>query len=265
MSVTLPESKLIEYVVDGRNRRIGKKVNGTLVQGFLYESQLRPAAELDGAGNVVSRFIYGTKINVPEYMIKNGIKYRIVTDYLGSVRMVVNTSTGEVVQRMDYDEFGRVLFDSNPGFQPFGYAGGLYDFETGLVRFGARDYDAESGRWLSKDPIGFNGGDGNLFRYVNNNPICYFDPTGRFSSVGVAGTLILGAGAVTGNVPVMVAGGVLLMIDVVTSFTGAEKMGKEVAEKWKDLKKEQIGEEMFEEIYGSEKKDTSSNGCDTTK
>ena len=57
MSVTLPDGTLIEYVIDGRNRRIGKKVNGVLVQGFLYSDQLNPVAELDGSGNVVSRFI----------------------------------------------------------------------------------------------------------------------------------------------------------------------------------------------------------------
>ena len=37
------------------------------------------------------------------------------------------------------------LRDTNPGFQPFGFAGGMYDAATGLVRFGARDYDAETG------------------------------------------------------------------------------------------------------------------------
>ena len=47
------------------------------------------------------------------------------------------------MQRLDYDAFGQVLLDTNPGFQPFGFAGGLYDEQTKLVRFGARDYDGE--------------------------------------------------------------------------------------------------------------------------
>ncbi|MBD3346555.1 MAG: hypothetical protein GF401_15985 [Chitinivibrionales bacterium] len=64
-SVTLPDGKLIEYVIDGRNRRIGKKVNGVMVKGWIYEDQLRPAAELDGMGNITARYVYGTKISVP--------------------------------------------------------------------------------------------------------------------------------------------------------------------------------------------------------
>ncbi len=76
-AVALPNGTNIEYVIDGQNRRIGKKANGTLVQGFLYGSQLRPVAELDGSGAVVARFVYGTKLNVPEYMIKAGVTYRL--------------------------------------------------------------------------------------------------------------------------------------------------------------------------------------------
>lgn len=181
-SVTLPDGKQIEYVIDGRNRRIGKKVKGTLTQGFLYQGSLRPVAELDNNGNIVSRFIYANRINVPDYMMKIGVTYRIITDRLGNPRLVIDVATGTVAQRMDYDEFGQVLSDTNPGFQPFGFAGGIYDRDTKLVRFGARDYDAETGRWTDKDPIGFNGGYTNLYAYAGNDPINLYDPTGLLSS-----------------------------------------------------------------------------------
>jgi RHS repeat-associated protein len=177
-AVTLPNGTQIEYVIDGRHRRVGKKVNGALVQGFLYNGGLTPVAELDGSGNVTARFIYGTRSSVPDYLIKGGITYRIITDHLGSPRLVIDTSTGHIVQRLAYDTFGRVTFDDNPGFQPFGFAGGLYDPDTKLTRFGARDYDAETGRWTAKDPILFSGGDTNLYGYVLNDPVNWLDPWG---------------------------------------------------------------------------------------
>jgi RHS repeat-associated protein len=176
--VILPNGTVIDYLADAGNRRIGKKVNGTLVQGFLWQDQLKPIAELDGQGNVVSRFVYATRVNVPDYMIKGGVIYRIVTDHLGSPRLVIKADDGTVVQSMDYDEFGNVIGDSNPGFQPFGFAGGLYDRDTGLVRFGVRDYDAYTGRWTAKDPIGFIGSDTNLYGYSLNDPLNINDAHG---------------------------------------------------------------------------------------
>lgn len=156
------------------------------MQGFLYENQLEPVAELDGSGNLVSRFVYcgcGAG-NIPQYMLKNGVTYRIISDHLGSPRLVIDTATGAVIQRMDYDEFGNVILDTNPGFQPFGFAGGIYDRDTGLTRFGARDYDPETGRWRVKDPIGFSGGDLNLYGYVLNDPVNGVDPSGQILSLG---------------------------------------------------------------------------------
>lgn len=181
--VKQPGALDIQYIVDGNNRRIGKKTNGTLVQGFLYQDSLRPVAELDGSGRVVTRFVYATRTNVPDYMVKDGKTYRIVADKLGSPRLVVDTSTGQVVERLDFDVWGSVTTDSNPGFQPFGFAGGLYDRDTGLIHFGARDYNPETGRWTAKDPIGFKGGDTNIYAYVANNPLGSIDPYGLSSLI----------------------------------------------------------------------------------
>ncbi len=178
MSVELPDSTRINYVVDGLHRRIGKKVNGVLVLGFLYKDQINPIAELDGSGNVIARFIYASRLNVPDYMVSASGNYRIISDHLGSPRIVINTDTGAIVQRMDYDEFGNVVMDTNPGFQPFGFAGGIYDQDTNLVRFGARDYAPEVGRWTTKDPILFGGGQANLYAYTHNDPINFVDPFG---------------------------------------------------------------------------------------
>ncbi|MEW4368202.1 RHS repeat domain-containing protein, partial [Aliikangiella maris] len=162
----------------GSDRRIGKKVNGTLVQGFLYADQLNPIAELDSNNNVISRFVYGSKINVPDYFIKGTKTYRIISNYLGSPLLVVDIANGDVVQQMDYDEFGNVILDTNPGFQPFGFAGGIYDRDTGLTRFGARDYEPQAGRWTSKDPIRFAGGDSNIYGYAFSDPVNFVDLRG---------------------------------------------------------------------------------------
>ncbi|WP_448550555.1 hypothetical protein, partial [Thalassotalea fusca] len=70
LKVTLPGETVVDYIIDAQDRRVGKKVNGTLVQGFLYGGQLQPVAELDSNNAIISQFIYATKTNVPDYMLK---------------------------------------------------------------------------------------------------------------------------------------------------------------------------------------------------
>jgi RHS repeat-associated protein len=196
LAVHFPDGTQIEYIIDGENRRIGKKINGTIVRRWLYEDQLRPIAELDETGTLRAQFIYASKAHIPDYLIKDGIPYRILSDHLGSPRLVVKVSDGAIVQRTDYDEFGNIVAESgDPGLHPFGFAGGLYDRDTKLTHFGARDYDAETGRWTAKDPLGFWAGDPNLYEYVRNSPINFIDINGlitvaeRLSETNIQGIL----------------------------------------------------------------------------
>jgi RHS repeat-associated protein len=117
---------------------------------------------------------------------------------------------------MDYDSFGNIINDTNPLFEiPFGFAGGLHDQDTGLVRFGFRDYDADVGRWTAKDPIGFAGGDTDLFGYCLNDPINYVDPSGLFrepNTDNIGPITALGAGATIATTGATVVGyGVAMM------------------------------------------------------
>jgi RHS repeat-associated protein len=93
------------------------------------------------------------------------------------VKHVVDVSSGAAAQRLDYDEWGQVVADSSPGFQPFGFAGGVYDADTALTHFGYRDYDARYGVWTSKDPIRLEGGLGE-YVYAENGPVEYMDTAG---------------------------------------------------------------------------------------
>ena len=90
------------------------------------------------------------------------------------------------------------LWPGDPGHQPcplFGFAGGIYDPDTALVRFGARDYDPQIGRWTTKDPIKFDGGDTNLYRYVLSDPVNLVDLNGEIPIViGAIGGFAGGVG-----------------------------------------------------------------------
>jgi len=94
-----------------------------------------------------------------------------------------------------YDTFGNILHDTNINLQmPFGFAGGMHDRDTELVHFGYREYDPYTGKWTAKDPIGFDGGDANLYGYVLGDPVNFVDPEGL--SIQKAG-ITVGIGMIT--------------------------------------------------------------------
>ncbi len=183
LQVDLPGNVVITHEVDGLNRRVTRKktVSGSPVseKRYLYADGHQLIAELNSSGTVVSQFIYARGTHVPDILIKGSTVYQLVSDHLGSVRLVVQMSNGAVAQRIDYDEWGTPTYVTGTAdFQPFAFAGGLWDPDTKLLKLGARDYDPEVRQFITRDPSLFAGG-WNLYAYAGGDPVNYVDPDGH--------------------------------------------------------------------------------------
>ncbi len=114
------------------------------------------------------------------------VKCACGVDQVGSPRVL--KADGTLIKIIDYDSFGNIKDERGVGFHlPIGFAGGLHDCDTGLVRFGFRDYDPEVGRFTSLDPLGDTGGDHDLYDYCVDDPVSIKDETGLLGqkSMGV--------------------------------------------------------------------------------
>ena len=177
-------TQTITYKHNANNQRVSKEVNGTVTEKYLWADLTTLLATYDKDDNLVQRFEYANN-RMPAAMTDgNGTKYYLHYDQVGTLRAVSDASHN-IVKEITYDTYGNILSDSNEAFTvPFGFAGGLYDRDTKLTRFGYRDYDATTGKWTAKDPIGFSGGDSNLYGYVLGDPVGFFDPDGLINRSG---------------------------------------------------------------------------------
>jgi len=177
LSVGLPDGTTINYVHDPLGRRIAKKVDGITTEKYVWQGLTRLLAVYDGGDNLEMRFEYADG-RMPVAMTKDGSTYYLTCDQVGSLRLVADVS-GNVPKKIDYDSFGNVINDTDPTVEvPFGFAGGLHDRDTGLVRFGFRDYDPDVARWTAKDPVLFAGSDTDLYGYCLNDSINRTDTSG---------------------------------------------------------------------------------------
>ena len=141
-------------------------MNGSFTS-YLYDSE-DIIAEYDGAGNVRAKYTHGPGIDEQLAVRKDATNYYYHADGLGSIVAVTNAS-GTVAQTYSYDSFGNITISGSIA-QPYTYTAREYDAETGLYYYRARYYDPKAGRFITRDPISFNGGDVNLYAYVQNNP-----------------------------------------------------------------------------------------------
>ncbi|WP_291329654.1 RHS repeat-associated core domain-containing protein [Desulfovibrio sp. UCD-KL4C] len=173
--VILPDGLNIEYRFDENGLRTEKLINDKLYQRYHWADLTTLAAVEDSSGT--TRFQYNENGD-PVAMQKNDDLYLLATDQLGSVFTVADL-TGNSLQEILYDSFGRMIQNSNSDHDLYlGFAAGLHDKDTGLIHFGYREYDPTIGRFITPDPLGLAGGDVDVYGYCLDDPINFYDRTG---------------------------------------------------------------------------------------
>jgi RHS repeat-associated protein len=187
------QTRQLTFAYDPFGRRISKTIVsdgiGTLCTApnicprtttYVYDNQ-NIILEYD-SNNIQTRYTHGINIDEPLAVeIKGATTFTphyYHADGLESITALTNTS-GSIVQRYEYDSFGNQTITTNGSIQqPYTFTAREYDNETGMYFYRARYYDPKAGRFVTKDPISFAGGDVNLYGYVGNNPVNKKDPYG---------------------------------------------------------------------------------------
>lgn len=170
------------YTYNAKGQRV-RSAAGALVRNYHYDEEGRLLYETDGAQQVTAWYLYRRNLLVA-MRTSSGAVHHYHFDVIGNT-LAVTDAGGALIRAYRYSPFGEIINQSGSGYNPFTYAGvsGVLDEGQGLYFMKHRYYDALTGRFLQKDPIGFRGGT-NLYAYVNNNPVTFKDPKGL---KGVAG------------------------------------------------------------------------------
>lgn len=172
--IDFPDGSFAAYRYDGLGRRIEKNAGGQLTR-FVYDSQ-NILAEFSPSGTQTALYTQGSGIDDVLSVHRGAATYFYQSDALGSVARVVDDA-GAVKASLVYDSFGQILSGTGDPQSAYAFQGREFDKESGLYYFRARYYDPRLGRFISEDPLGFEGG-ANFFAFVHNNPINSTDPLG---------------------------------------------------------------------------------------
>ena len=171
---------IVEYVYNALNQRI-KKILPAETRIFHYDIMGHLIAETSATGQtLVEYFYFGDQ---PLAMIRpQEALYYYHNDHLGT-HQILTDDIGAVSWKAVYTPFGEAEISVQTVENPFRFPGQYYDQETGLHYNWNRYYDPKTGRYLTPDPIGLDGGI-NIFIYVGNNPTGSVDPSGLVAAIG---------------------------------------------------------------------------------
>lgn len=169
--------RTITYSYDALGRRIERRSKTSGTESYTYDGQ---DVILDqNSSGAQTTYINGPGIDNKLKLTSGGASSYFLQDHLGSTIGLTDAS-GTVTSSATYDGYGR---QTGALSTRYGYTGREMDPDTGLMFYRARWYDPQLGRFISEDPIGFEGGSINLMSYAGNNPLGSTDPSGLIDQV----------------------------------------------------------------------------------
>ena len=177
------DTSTTEFVYDALGNRISATKNGATTRYVLDVSgeMSNVIAETDASGSVKAYYIHG--LGLISKILPDGSAKYYHYDMIGNT-VALTDNSGNVTDQYAYsiDPYGFSITSQGSTENPFKFVGryGVMDEGNNIYFMRARYYDAETGRFLNEDPLGFEGGDLDLYVYVNDNPITGIDPEGLF-------------------------------------------------------------------------------------
>ena len=168
------------YTFNALKQRVTKTVNGVTTY-YVYNENSQLVGEYDSNRNVIAEHVYyGSR---PVGVYKNGQLYTVHTDYLGTPRVITDSSNNTVWQWLNLNVFGSNLPSVSTIEYNLRFAGQYFDKESNLHYNINRTYNPKTGRYMQSDPLGLAAGP-NTYNYVNGNPLNAIDPLG-LKTVGI--------------------------------------------------------------------------------